>query len=267
MTLHPGSIRSGDYTFSVGTAGSIGLVFQTVLPILLQASGASRVVFKGGSHNPSAPPFDFLEAAYVPALRAMGHEVRLTLHNHGFYPAGGGHMEAHIMPAENLAAFVRLDRGGPANARLEALVSNLPRNIAEREIAAAVAGLSGVDLQTEILECPSAGPGNVIFARLAFEHVEAVLCQFGERNVSAEQVGRRLAKQVRAFLDRDVAITHHLADQLLLPMALGRGGQFSTLRPSLHSTTNADVIGRFLGQAPQFRDEGDRHICKVVPRP
>ncbi len=99
LTFIPGSVRPGDYTFSVGTAGSATLVLQTVLPPLFIASGPSRLVLEGGTHNPWAPPFDFLQRAFLPLVNRMGPRVTATLERYGFYPAGGGRFVVEIEPA------------------------------------------------------------------------------------------------------------------------------------------------------------------------
>ena len=246
ISLRPGNVRAGEYRFSVGTAGSTSLVLQTVLPILLQADGPSTVVISGGTHNPSSPPFDFLDACYLPALRAIGHKVTARLNSYGFYPAGGGEIKIDIEPAAETTAFVLQDRGKETSRGLEAVLSNLPGNIAERELDKAGSALDVPEDNRQIRTRHSAGPGNVLFARLEFENVTALFTQFGERNVSAEQVANRLSNSAIILLASNAAVTEHLADQILLPMALAKGGSFSTLPPSRHTKTNVDVISKFV---------------------
>jgi RNA 3'-terminal phosphate cyclase (ATP) len=105
LTFTPGAVRAGEYQFSIGTAGSTTLVLQTVLLPLLTAGGPSRIVLEGGTHNPFAPPFDFLERAYLPLINRMGPNVRATLERPGFYPAGGGRIAIEIEPATGLHGF------------------------------------------------------------------------------------------------------------------------------------------------------------------
>src|SRR5512138_2046230 len=90
LTFAPTALRSGEYHFVVGTAGSCTLVLQTVLPALIIAEGSSEIRLEGGTHNPAAPPFDFLAGAFLPLLNRMGPDVRAALERPGFYPAGGG---------------------------------------------------------------------------------------------------------------------------------------------------------------------------------
>lgn len=265
ISFRPGPIKAGDYDFTVGTAGSTGLVLQTILPMLLQAEGPSRITLRGGTHNPSAPPFDFLDQAYFPALRAMGYHVEGKLKKHGFFPAGGGEIVVGIEPAQNLIEYVLEERGSEVSRSLDAMVSNLSEDIAKRELATAAPALNVSEDAQHVLQRHSEGPGNVLFGKLVFENVTAFYTQFGERGVSAEQVGKRLAKSAGAFLASEAAVTHHLADQLLVPMALAKGGRFTTLRPSLHAVTNADVIGRFLDNCPKFERLNGVFVCTIAP--
>ena len=102
LTFRPGGCAAGDYSFAIGTAGSCTLVFQTVLPALLTASGESRVRITGGTHNRASPPFDFLARSFLPLLSRMGANVQLDLTSYGFFPRGGGEIRARISPAPRL---------------------------------------------------------------------------------------------------------------------------------------------------------------------
>ena len=86
LTFTPGKVRAGEYRFAVGTAGSSTLVFQTILPALMTASGRSRLVIEGGTHNTQAPPFDFLAKTFLPILSQLGPRVTVKLERYGFYP-------------------------------------------------------------------------------------------------------------------------------------------------------------------------------------
>lgn len=244
LTFIPRGIRAGDYAFAIGTAGSTTLVLQTILLPLAFADGPSTVTIEGGTHNPKAPSFDFLELAFLPLMRRMGLEVELELVRPGFYPAGGGELRASVKPSRPGSLEV-LDRGAIRQRRVRAVVANLPWDIARREVAAAceVFPCDSADAQTLT---GSIGPGNAVSIVVASEHVTEVFTAHGERGVRAEEVGRRAASEAKAYVESDAAIGEHLADQLLLPMALGRGGSFSTVPLTEHSTTNMEVIGRFL---------------------
>ena len=249
LTFKPGPLTPGSYTFSVGTAGSATLVLQTVLPALLGAGAPSTLTLEGGTHNPWAPPYDFLEKAFLPLLGRMGATVAARLERRGFYPAGGGRFTVSIEPAPRLARLDLLERGTLRAVRGRAIVSALPVSIAHRELKVVETTLS-VDRNRlqPVEELHPVGPGNALILELESEHVTEVVSSIGEKRVSAETVAERACQEARRYLDADVPVGEHLADQLLIPFALASGGSFVTTPLSSHSTTNLDVIGKFLSR-------------------
>jgi RNA 3'-terminal phosphate cyclase (ATP) len=129
----PGPVTPGNYRFAVGTAGSATLVLQTVLPALLTASGLSTLTLEGGTHNPMAPPFDFLEESFMPMIHRLGPSVELELKRPGFYPAGGGRFHARVQPVKQLSRLDLLDRGTIRTRHAKVLVSKLPEHVTERD--------------------------------------------------------------------------------------------------------------------------------------
>ena len=246
LSFRPAGLFGGEYRFAVGTAGSASLVLQTILPMLLRADRASRVVLEGGTHNPAAPPYDFVERAFLPRLSEMGAKVNLRLERRGFHPAGGGRIVLEVEPAELRPLHVAA-RGEIRTRRAVAILSAIPRHVAEREIERLTRLLGwDVDCYSIDSETASPGPGNVLVADLGWDGGCESFASFGERGVRAEQVADRLVEEIRRFLVAEVPVGEHLADQLLLPMALAGGGSFETLPLTPHSRTNLDVIARFL---------------------
>jgi RNA 3'-terminal phosphate cyclase (ATP) len=266
LSFSPGPVRAGDYRFSVGTAGSATLVFQTVFPALALASGRSTVVVEGGTHNPMAPPFDFLARAFLPLVARMGPRATAVLERPGFYPAGGGRFRVEIEPAQVFGRLELAERGAIAGRRATAVVALLARSIAERELKVVREKLNWAPECARIEHVQEAvGPGNVVTVEVASEHVTEVFTGFGERGVSAERVGVDLASEVTEYLAAGVPVGRHLADQLLLPMALGGGGSFRTLAPSSHTRTHADLLRAFLGVEVSIERVSDGSWRVVVP--
>ncbi len=255
LTFSPGPIAPGQYRFVVGTAGSAHLVLQTVLPALLRADRPTEIVLEGGTHNQAAPPFHFLKEAYLPQLASMGPRVDLTLERWGFYPAGGGRVRATITPSA-LSPLVLEERGALHQIEVVAVLSRLRRQIGTRELGAVSARLALDKGATRIQQVDSDGPGNVVLAFCRAAHVTEVFSAFGRRRVTAEAVGTELAEAVATWRARDVPVGEHLADQLLLPIALAGEGAFVTGPPSLHTTTQIDVIAQFLGRRFTIRELG-----------
>lgn len=264
ISLKPGSIRDGNYDFSVGSAGSAMLVLQTVVPILLHADAPSIVTVSGGTHNMAAPPFDFFKECYEPALRRMGFDIDAEIKSWGFYPAGGGKVVVRIRPTKERKPFDQAERGAEKDRSVESIVSNIRGKVAQRELATAADMLGFEDSQCRVTARRSPGPGNVLIGRLHYDWGATLFCQFGRKGVTAEQVGRDLVREMQRYLTSGAAIDEYLADQLMLPMALGAGGAFSTVAPSLHSQTNAGIIERFTGLAIRFVEAGEgRFMCEV----
>ena len=255
LVFTPGAVRAGEHEFNVGTAGSCTLVLQTVLPALMLAAGVSRLTLRGGTHNPMAPPFHFIERSFAPLLRRLGAPVDLALRRHGFYPAGGGEMQASIGPmaAQGLKPFSLTERGSAIECYAECLAPGLPRAVPQRELEALGRALSWSDaqLRTPVVR-QHEGPGNALMATLAYEQVCEVFTAFGEKGVSSERVAAALVQQARAFQVSRAALGPHLADQWMLPLALavaradGAGGFFTCSKLTEHASTNMRVIERFL---------------------
>lgn len=247
LTFIPGSVRSGSYHFAVGTAGSSTLVFQTILPALMTASGRSEVTIEGGTHNMQAPPLDFLQKVFLPVINRLGPQIEIRLEKYGFYPAGGGCFTATIEPCERLSPIQLVDRGEIEHRSAVAIVANLARSIAQREIDT-VAKLLNWDAEcTQIVETKnSVGPGNIVLIELSSSNFTEVFCGFGRIGASAESVASEAVDAARSYLVSGAAAGEHLTDQLLLPFALAGGGSFSAVTLNMHAKTNMEIIRKFL---------------------
>ena len=247
LTFVPHTIRPGLYHFDVGTAGSTTLVLQSVLPALLMANGSSILILEGGTHNPLAPPFDFLQMVFLPIINRMGPKIEARLERPGYYPKGGGRLRVTIRPVKELRTL-HLDKRGEIHARrATATVVGLPRHIAERELGVIGRKLDLGEKCLYIREEPAdRGPGNIVTIEIESEYITELFTGFGERGVRAETVADKAAKAARRYLDAGVPVGEYLADQLLLPFALAGGGSYNTLRPTLHTKTNSEVMQLFL---------------------
>jgi RNA 3'-terminal phosphate cyclase (ATP) len=240
-------ISGGTYNFAIGSAGSVMLVLQTILPPLLMAKGFSEITLGGGTHNGMAPPFEFLTRAFLPLLKTMGADVTLKLDRHGFYPAGGGGITAYITPCASWKPLSLLVRGPVLKRYAEAIIASVPVDVAKRELAIVgeALGLAETDLKIRGLH-PSEGPGNALLLTLEYAHCTEVFMRLGEKGLAAEAVAKKLLRESGEYVQSEGAVSAYLADQLLLPMALGAGGEFTTVAISDHFKTNVGVIQQFL---------------------
>lgn len=252
LVFLPGPVQPGDYAFRIDSAGSTTLVLQTILPALMIADAVSTLTLEGGTHNPLAPPYDFLALAFLPLLARLGPRVETVLERPGFYPAGGGRFSATIHPCRQLQPLALLERGAVHHRRVRALVANLPRHIAERECQTVAARTRWADASCEAAEVRGArGPGNVVLIELQAAHITEVFAGFGEKGVRAEHVAARVADAAERYLAAGVPVGEHLADQLLLPLGIGAGqgtggGVFRTQSLSPHAQTQIAVLRQFL---------------------
>lgn len=247
LVFRPRTIKSGDYQFSVGTAGSATLVLQTVLPALALADGTSTLVLEGGTHNPFAPPFDFLDKVFLPLLKRMGPVVECRLERHGFYPAGGGRISVTVKPVGKMCPLKITKRGKFLSGSGLAYLSELPESVGKRELKVVESSLGWTsELLTTRKLGSGSGPGNVLTLLAEFEGISEVVTGFGERGIAAEKVAKKAATEMRRYLDSGAPVGVHLADQLLVPMALAGEGSFRTVAPTEHTLTNIEVIKRFL---------------------
>lgn len=246
LTFRPRRVRGGSFRWQVGTAGSVALVLQAVLPALLLADAPSRLEIAGGTHNPQAPPFDFLQQVLFPVLQGMGARVVGKLEAYGFYPAGGGKVRVQIEPATALRPLVLDRRPAIETRRAVVLLSRLPRVVAQRELSVVQAQLGWSGDECEIRQVPSPGPGNALLLSVAGQGVCEVVSSFGMKGVPAEEVAASACWAMKRFLKAEVPVGEHLADQLLVPLALAGGGRFRTLPLTLHARTVVEVVKAFL---------------------
>jgi RNA 3'-terminal phosphate cyclase (ATP) len=266
LTFEPGPVKPGNYRFAIGTAGSCTLVMQTLIPALLLTGAPSRIQVSGGTHNPMAPPAQFLQRAYCRAMSDMGANISISLDRFGFFPAGGGETTAHIEPCSQLRPSNWTDRGERKAAFAESFIAGVPLDVARRELECIGRGMGWNESQLLVRGLPGEqGPGNALLVTLEYQHVTEVVTAFGEKSVRAETVARQALDQARHYIGSNAAIGERLADQLMLPMALAGGGEFTTAKLSEHARTNAQVIERFLPVRFRF-GQLDRCDTCVVER-
>ena len=263
LTFKPGKLKGGNYSFAIGTAGSSTLVLQTVLPPLLTAAGESVVRITGGTHNRGSPPFDFLQRAFLPLLARMGAQVDLQLSRYGFYPRGGGEIVARVTPS-SLAELTVTERGPQVRSYAEAYVAALPMHIGQRELEVIGKRLKWSPEQLFLRGLSNdMGPGNAVTITVEHANVTEVFTGFGERGVRSEDVASGAVDEARGYLSSNAAVGEHLADQLLLPMALGQGGSFTTSAVTEHLRSNATIIETFLHKRVTINESPGGFLVQV----
>jgi RNA 3'-terminal phosphate cyclase (ATP) len=263
LEFRPGKVEPGEYHFAVGTAGSTGLVLQTVLLPLILADGPSRLVLEGGTHNPMAPPFDFIARSYLPVVNRMGPAVSARLLRHGFYPRGGGKIEVEIAPGA-LRRIECLTRGEPLRRSGQVSYAGVPFEVAERMRARARRELNQWDESDfSLRELPAdQGPGIILMLAAEFEAVTELVSGFGQIGTPAERLAKTASARLKGYLESAAFAGPYLADQLVLPFALAGGGSFTTVKLTEHCRTAIAIAERFTGGP--IRIERTAEECNLV---
>jgi RNA 3'-terminal phosphate cyclase (ATP) len=272
LTFSPVAYASRDTTIDIGTAGSTGLVLQTLhLALALRSERSVTLTLTGGTFNPKAPAFPFLEATWCAYLKAFGMPLALTQTAAGFYPRGGGQIEAEIEPA-NPRQFTQTDRGPLFRLSGVAGVANLRDDIARRMRDRAIERLRehGFSAEIDLVRWPSPGQGAAL--ALTAEHegtVPATFVGLGERGKPAEAVADEAVAELLAFeAVEHAAVDPHSADQILLPLVFAPGrSEFTVSEVTEHLRTNAETIRAFLGRTitveePRNRDYPGRVVIE-----
>lgn len=241
----PGEIRGGSHRVEIGTAGSVTLLMQCLLPALLRADAPSSLRIQGGTDVQWSPTIDYFKSVFLPALSYFGADVRLDLLQRGYYPRGQGIVLLEVVPRELKAARIpsRDMKAGRQVVKGISHSSNLPLHVTARQADAASKKLLeegyGAEIAQEVLKLASTGSGITLWSE-----GKGASC-LGERGLAAEKVGRRAAAELIDELKSRASLDVHLADQLIPYLALA-GGSYTVRKVSLHAKTNIWTAGHFL---------------------
>lgn len=256
VRFSPEKIRHGDYEFAVGTAGSVTLVLQTLLPALASVEGESKIIVSGGTDVKWSPPLDYYRLVLFPMLENLGLDCSLVVKKRGYFPRGGGRVIFHIKSSGGVADFDAGSSEEISQIRGMINITGLPKHIAER-IENAIKNClperysGNANLEIEHRENgPSQGVGVVLAAaRGAGSGTVIGASSLGERGKPAEKVGKEAVNYLMNEIESGAGVDAHAADQLLPFMALAPlGGRLTARTLSDHAMTNISVIEKFLGK-------------------
>lgn len=258
LSFEPKGINSGEFHFDIGTAGSTSLVLQTLLLPLSFAAAPSRVTVVGGTHVPLSPSFHFLEWHWNPYMHRIGFKMRLEMDAAGFYPRGGGRVRSAVEPAGKLVPLSLTHRGALRGIRGISGVAGLDIGVAERQRKQALRRIEPLskDIDIDVVRLPSLSPGTFLLLLAEFESSQGCFCGLGARGKRAERVADEAVDDLLDFFGTDGAIDPHLADQLILPLALVPGtSELRTSRVTQHLVTNAEIVKMFLPVAIKIQGQ------------
>ncbi|KUJ82645.1 RNA 3'-phosphate cyclase [Microbulbifer flavimaris] len=251
VCYQPGRSRGGEYRFDVGTAGSITLVLQALLPVALHADTAVHLSVSGGTDVRKAPPVDYFVMVFLPWLARMGVRVQIESIHHGYYPKGGGRVNLRVEPCQSLRPLAAEAPGAVQQITGLSHVAHLPQHIPERMASSArsvLAGLGPVRIEEKVLGDGEAfGTGGAMVLVAETEHSLLGAATVAERGVPAERLGEEAGHALRAELEAGAALDIHACDQLLLYAAMAAGESRMMVRKvSQHAETVMWLIEQFL---------------------
>ncbi|HSD96464.1 MAG TPA: RNA 3'-terminal phosphate cyclase [Sulfuricaulis sp.] len=250
LVFHPGKLRGGEFRFDVGTAGSITLVLQALLPAALVADASVHIHLSGGTDVRAAPPLDYLRFVLLPLLTRMGANVELTLLRRGYYPRGGGEVMVAVRPGRLQGLCIETP-GTVQEIHGLAHVSNLPAHIVERMQQTArqmLADMALVTIERQILGRDQAigqGGAIVLWARMA--HTLLGGSEVAQRAVPAEHIAGTAVQALREEITAGATLDIHASDQILIYGALAQGPSCFLARTlSSHAQTALWLLQQFL---------------------
>lgn len=268
LHFEPGALVPGKYHFAIGTAGATSLVLHTVYLPLAMAGAASELTIDGGTHVRACPCYHFLETTWGGYMKLLGLRIDVKMRRPGFYPRGGGLLQAHIEPCRPLQGL-RLENITPAT-RITGFsaVAGLPEHIARRQAQRACKRLHVLGLPVHLNEeIWQGGLGSVLTLLLNTQPVPTMFFALGERGKPAERVADEAVAQVVRFHEAETnAMDEHSGDQILLPLALAEGpSTIGVATVTSHLLTNAAVIRRFVEREIHIEgQEGEAGMIRII---
>jgi RNA 3'-terminal phosphate cyclase (ATP) len=271
LEFQPGAIESGRYAFDVGTAGAVTLVLQAILPAAAMAPAPVRVRLTGGTDVRWSPPIDYFTRVFLPLLRRIGVHVDIEVIRRGYYPRGGGIVEATIEPRSTWSPLLLGDPSDLRRVRGIAHVSNLADDIPKRMKHAAIRrlhGLEDVKVEERVYrgeEAIAQGGALVLWA----ETEETLLGSdsLAERGKPSERVGEEAAGSLLTEIESRAALDVHGADQMLVYLARADGpSEISVREMSGHMETMIWLLPQFLPCRFKVVRDGPRSRLRVEPK-
>jgi len=249
ILFKPQVIKGGEYSFDIGTAGSISLLLQCLNPIMLYGDKPSWVSVRGGTAVNWSPPVHFLENIIYKALESMGAQSRINVERHGFYPKGGGIITQYTKPIETLRP---LKPGKPNIKRLRgiSLCGSLPEHVAIRQANSAKKKLSTLRVKTDIkpvlAEPKPVSPGSFVCIWAEGDNVFLGADSLGARGKPSETVGEEAADKMVNEVRSGAHLDRHTGDHMILPASLAEGSSvFRTSLITLHTLTAIEIAKVF----------------------
>jgi RNA 3'-terminal phosphate cyclase (ATP) len=263
----PHERTGGNFTFDVGTAGSIPLILQALMPAAAYAPVQSSFELTGGTDVRWSPSIDYLRLVQLPLLDKMGYEAAIQVILRGHYPKGGGRVNCKISPPRLLKAVRWLERDDLIGIEGVSHCVRLPSHVAERQANAAKTVLTknGFNVDKIAIESyppnndPHLAPGSGITLTARFAGGTIIGADsLGERGKPAEAVGEEVAMKLIGEIRSGAPLDRHMGDMMIPYMAVAEGtSEVQVSEVTTHILTNVKVAEIMTGV--RFHVEGELH--------
>ena len=256
LIFKPNGHKSGKFKFDVGTAGSIPLVLQALMPCIAFAPNQLELEITGGTDVKWSPPIDYIRLITLPTLRLMGYELTLTVNRRGHYPKGGGNVTVSTTPPRRLRSITLTKRDQLTSIQGVSHCVKLPSHVAQRQADTAKQTLTNagyneprIDVESNVSDHdPQTGPGSGI--TLVATHANPTVIgsdDLGERGKPAEQVGEEAAKRLIEELNSQAPLDRHMGDMIIPYLAVADGhSEIFVSQITMHTLTNIHIAEKIL---------------------
>ncbi len=265
----PGRMHDSSIRVDLGTAASITLVLQALVPAVALSGSSLNASFVGGTDVPWSPTSDYLTRVERPAFATVGIDFEYTVGRRGYYPRGGGTGDAVISPCAEVKALLLPERKQAQHVSLASRCGGLPRHVAERQASAASSLLKqkGVEVESSTVSAEeSTSPGSSILISLidgCFIGADGL----GRKGVPAERVGEDAAVRFVAEFASGASVGQNLADSLAPILCMSRWpSTFHVPAITGHLRTSLHVARLFTGADFEFLEGGASSTVRITPQ-
>ncbi len=263
----PGRLEHDHLRVDIGTAGSIGLVFQSIMIPAVHTDRPREFEVTGGTDVSWSPNVTYFREVFCSFLKRMGIEAEVDVQSYGFYPKGGGRVLLRVHPG-NLRAINLTERTRFTRYDILSIASENLRKagVVERQVDAET-GILGRRSECEVKEyVKTQSPGSSIHIHAHFENTVLGATVLGERGKPAENVGKECAELLKRQVDTGACLDRWMADQILPYMALSGGrSSVSVADITNHAKTSMALIERFLPVRFRTEESGKHYIIHSEP--
>lgn len=247
LEFYPGETMPGNYDFEINSAGSVGLVIQTIFLPLVFCKNKSSFTITGGTHVPNSPNVHYIDHVFAKLLEKMGVSVKINIVKWGWHPKGGGKTEIFISPQKNIIPFVLTEKKPVTEINAISAISNLPEHVMTRQARFMKNFFlsNHININIKEITAPAFSRGSLGFCYINKEKF-AGFTGLGKKGKRAEKVAEESSVNMLGFINSGANVDERLSDQIILPALFSSGeSSWTTTRITEHLKTNIWTLEKF----------------------